>query len=348
VQVSILLCTNISTPLLSNSNLFISQTQYEGGLLMLLKNLNCPIEEYASSYVDEIYADIKAFSEMRYQESCFLNGLVRYFKPKKILEVGVAAGASSCVLLNAIKDDPDAILHSVDWSKEYYREPSKSTGWKAQELFPDCPRWNLHLGVDIAEIIEDRIKGDIDFVLLDTVHAHPAETLSFLSAFPYLSENSVVVLHDVNLFFSNHQPVYATKILFDSVVADKITLNTFENECIHPNIAAFQINGDTKKYIGDVVRSLFFPWVFEEPARILQATEAILETKYCPDVCELYRKSVKQNQIYFSKEQRLLEINSILLILFKTIAKTCLPSFAVVFLKKWWKKWQLRKWRRNK
>jgi predicted O-methyltransferase YrrM len=184
---------------------------------MLLKNLDYPIEEYASSYVDEIYADIKEFSEMAYQESCFLNGLVRYFKPKKILEVGVSAGASTCVLLNAIKDDPDAILHSVDWSEEYYRDPSKGSGWKAQELFPDCPRWNLHLGVDVAEIIEDRIKGDIDFVLLDTVHAHPAETLSFLSVFPYLSKNSVVVLHDVNLFFLQRQPVYATKIL-ESVV----------------------------------------------------------------------------------------------------------------------------------
>jgi hypothetical protein len=139
-----------------------------------------------------------------------------------------------------------------------------------------------------------------------------------------------------------------SQILFDSVVADKITLNTFENECIHPNIAAFQIGEDTKKYIGDVVRSLFFPWAVEEPARILQATEVILKTKYCPDVCELYIKSVKQNQIYFGKKHGLLETKSILLTLLKTIAKICLPYFAVVFLKKWWwEKWQLRKWRRN-
>ena len=34
----------------------------------------------------------------------FLNGLVRKFKPKKLLELGVARGGSSIVLLNAIKD----------------------------------------------------------------------------------------------------------------------------------------------------------------------------------------------------------------------------------------------------
>ena len=33
----------------------------------------------------------------------FLNGIVRKFKPKKILEIGVAEGGSSIVILNAIK-----------------------------------------------------------------------------------------------------------------------------------------------------------------------------------------------------------------------------------------------------
>jgi predicted O-methyltransferase YrrM len=253
-----------------------------------------------TSYVDEIYANIKEFSEMSYDESCFLNGLVRYFKPKKILEVGVAAGTSSCILLNAIKDDPTSMVHSVDWSKEYYKGPSKSSGWKAQELFPDHARWNLHLGFDAAEIIKDRIQGNIDFLLLDTAHVHPAETLTFLSVFPYLAKGAIVVLHDVNLFLNAYYPhpiCYATKLLWDSVVADKITLSVFKNGYVHPNIAAFQISEDTNKYIENLVRSLFFPWSMKVPERILEATGVILKEKYSDEIYQLYLKSIKQNQM---------------------------------------------------
>jgi predicted O-methyltransferase YrrM len=306
---------------------------------LLLKEIDCVIEEYETDCLDAIYADIEKVSEMKYRENCFVNGLVRCFKPQKILEIGVSAGGSSCVLLNAIKDSPGAALHSVDWSKEYYRNLSKTSGWKAQELFPDNPQWTLHLGVDIAEIIEDRIGGGIDFLLLDTAHVHPAETLSFLSAFPYLNKNAVVVLHDVNHFFIRNSRAYATKILWDAVAADKVTLRTFENGYIHPNISAFQVNEDTGKYIRDVVCSLFFPWGTEEPARILQATEVILKTKYPKELYELYVKGVKQNQIYLAPtlEERFLRIRKNL----RETLKMCLPASAVAFIRE--TKWKLRK-----
>ena len=44
----------------------------------------------------------------------FINGLIRYFKPKKILELGVFFGGSSIIILNAIKDIEDSHLFSID------------------------------------------------------------------------------------------------------------------------------------------------------------------------------------------------------------------------------------------
>lgn len=53
-------------------------------------------------------------SEMSEHERRFLNGIIRELKPEKILEVGVSAGRSSVIILNAIKDIEDAKLYSID------------------------------------------------------------------------------------------------------------------------------------------------------------------------------------------------------------------------------------------
>ena len=62
----------------------------------------------------------KTLSEMSYKQRCFLNGVIRQVKPKRILEVGVAGGGSSAIILNAIKDMKDSFLYSIDYSEQYY------------------------------------------------------------------------------------------------------------------------------------------------------------------------------------------------------------------------------------
>ena len=44
----------------------------------------------------------------------FINRLIRKHKPKNCLEIGVARGGSSILILNAIKDLPDSRLVSID------------------------------------------------------------------------------------------------------------------------------------------------------------------------------------------------------------------------------------------
>ncbi|MDR2523791.1 MAG: class I SAM-dependent methyltransferase [Synergistaceae bacterium] len=262
---------------------------------MILKDIKFPIESFAQDVLEKISQEIQTTSEMTVLERKFLNGLLNYFRPRKILEVGVSAGGSSAIILNTIKNNEKAKLFSVDYSMSYYKDSSFDVGWKAKELFPDNQQWILKTGVDAAEVIEE-IGSGIDFVLLDTVHRHPAETLSFISIFPYLSPHCVVVLHDINLFDPDLSEVntayatYATKILFDTITADKI-IPAFDNN-IYPNIGAFQINEDTLKYISDVLRSLYFPWGFQMDKRILNATEIIVKTKYSVEDFELFQKAI--------------------------------------------------------
>ena len=61
--------------------------------------------------------DLNRCSRMWGNQKEFLNGVIRKFRPKKVLEIGVAEGGSSIIILNAIKDIRDAHLFSIDLSK---------------------------------------------------------------------------------------------------------------------------------------------------------------------------------------------------------------------------------------
>ena len=51
---------------------------------------------------------------LKKNEPYFINGIIRKFKPKKCLEIGVARGGSSIIILNALKDINDSFLVSLD------------------------------------------------------------------------------------------------------------------------------------------------------------------------------------------------------------------------------------------
>ena len=59
----------------------------------------------------------KSCSSMWSNQREFLNGLVRKFKPKKIVEVGTSFGGSAIIILNAIDDLKDSKLYSIDLDK---------------------------------------------------------------------------------------------------------------------------------------------------------------------------------------------------------------------------------------
>jgi predicted O-methyltransferase YrrM len=75
------------------------------------------IETHDTFCLDEIKDKIQGQCRMEPSEQYFINGIIRKAKPKKVLEIGVAAGGSSCIILNAIKDDASAHLFSEDYVK---------------------------------------------------------------------------------------------------------------------------------------------------------------------------------------------------------------------------------------
>ena len=80
-----------------------------------------------SQFMKKIKDKVDGFdrTEMSEIDQKFLNGVIRKYKPKKILEIGVSKGGSSAIILNAIQDIEGAKLYSVDVNERCYRIPTK-------------------------------------------------------------------------------------------------------------------------------------------------------------------------------------------------------------------------------
>jgi predicted O-methyltransferase YrrM len=161
--------------------------------------LNYGNEDRARALVRQINARIDGFSEMTEGERVFLTKLILEARPRKILELGVSAGGSSAVLLNAIQGMPDTVFHSIEYSATWWQGTNQPSGFLVSKRFPEWrARWQLHLPGTAAEFMQE-IGDDIDFCLIDTVHLLPGEILDFLMVLPYLAPKATVVIHDTAL-----------------------------------------------------------------------------------------------------------------------------------------------------
>ncbi|MBD5395943.1 MAG: class I SAM-dependent methyltransferase [Lachnospiraceae bacterium] len=248
----------------------------------------------------KVLKDHEIECEMTDSQLAFLCGLIKDKQPKKIVEVGVAHGGTTCVILQCLKEiGITTSLHSVDISKECYRASGKRTGYAVDMAFPELPHeishfW--HLGNALPCYLEE-IGGDIDFLILDTVHSLPGEMLDFLAALPYLSPNAVVVLHDITLNQITYNEFgYATRIVYETAVAEKIIADGVDPDEILPGIGAFQVTNDTIKYIEKCFSSLSITWKYDLPDKDLEQYRTIYRKFYDTALVELFDKTIAINR----------------------------------------------------
>lgn len=81
--------------------------------------------------------DVKKYSEMTDFQQAFLCGLLREKRPKKIVELGVAAGGTTAVILNCLNMIDDSCeMYSLDISEQWYRSADRRTGFLVND-YPD-------------------------------------------------------------------------------------------------------------------------------------------------------------------------------------------------------------------
>lgn len=246
-------------------------------------------------------------TEMSEWELAFLCGLIKQYKPKKIVEIGVAAGGTTAIILNCISLlKMNTEVHSIDLSVQCYRSGKQKTGYLAEEakivLHTDIHH-ELHLGMISPQILKD-IGENIDFLILDTVHSLPGELLDFLACYPFLKKGAIVVLHDILLNQRNKNDSYATKLLFDTVAAEKITGSCNEQTCLTHNIGAFQVTEDTGTYIENVFSALSINWNYMPDNDHLRQYRDFYEGFYDDEKIGMFDTSLELNRALVEKKNK--------------------------------------------
>ena len=229
--------------------------------------------------------------EMSQYDHAFLLWFIDEFKPSKILEVGIAAGGTDALILMYLeKIGLQSVFYSADLNNNVYYDRYKKTGYLADEVYEDLNLaekgiiYRQYLGHTVADCIEEIGEG-IELLIIDTVHSLPGEILDFIACLPFLSDNAIVILHDIRLnHFGINRRAFATKVLFDVVKAEKFYTCDDVDDGRETNIAAFRITDESKKYILDVFSSLTLTWEYIPDDIIWEEYRKIVE-KYYDSVC---------------------------------------------------------------
>lgn len=279
----------------------------------MISQLNCAEMESKNEIIESIDAEFSALIinqipeklvEMSKTEQYFLSGLIRKYKPKKIVEIGVSKGGSSAIILNAIKDISGAKLYSIDKTVNCYSYKGKKTGFIVKEKFPLLTnKWKLYTGGITCDFIE-KIGKNIDFVFIDTVHVCPGELLDIIQLFPYLKQGAIVVLHDIGLYMTNwgdfhgkeKQKFNFSNNLIFSYLKGKKFLPKSEKGRIFYNIGAIELAKDQKEYLFDLFFPLSFHWEYLPQETDLKKIRNFVTKHYDIQFLKMFDEAIKINK----------------------------------------------------
>ena len=224
----------------------------------------------------------------------FLNSLILRYKPEKLCEVGVLAGATSCVMMNAMSQNPDSNLYSVELMPElnvkkveeiksrshnYYNSDRMDIGFIVNDKCPQfLDKYHLYKNGTLLDYIDD-IGSGIDFCFIDTTHKMPGEVFDLLILLPYLKDNAVIMLYDVLLHMNTNDEYQsqcdANSFIFSVLKGKKIIpaigmLKKYNCRDTF-NTGAVLISKPSKAELRDLFNLLLLPWAenygrYREPA----------------------------------------------------------------------------------
>jgi len=245
--------------------------------------------------------------EMSVFESAFLCGLIKEFEPHKIVEVGIAGGGTSAIMMQCVKDlNINTSFYFVDKFEDCYRVKGEKSGFLSliASKYLDMEK-DIH--VLLGESLPNRVNeiGDnIDLVLLDTVHKMPGEILDYLVILPYLSKNAIVCLHDIrnNQYGYSRKEECATSVIFGSAVGKRM-FNYMTDEVRgskYPNIGAFCINEETQLNVENLFYLLNMTWNYLPSNKDIGMYLECYRNIYPKKLVEMFENAVNMNKFNLS------------------------------------------------
>lgn len=238
----------------------------------------------------------KAGWELELNQVYFINGLIRKYKPKNSLEIGVANGGSSILILNAIQDIKNSILISLDLNNQLYSDPTKKTGYRVKEYFPNLiKKWKLYTG-KLPHKFLIQLNMKFDFVFLDTAHSAPGEILNFIEFLPFLNDNAIIVIHDLIWHFYLNVKFYPSNVhLYPAINGDKILL--FKSDGSLDNIGAIFLYNNQKNHYLDYFFLLVTFWEYMPKDNEIKDLRKFIKKYYKNDkYLKIFDFAVSQNK----------------------------------------------------
>jgi predicted O-methyltransferase YrrM len=134
-----------------------------------------------------------------------LNFLVSFFKPKNIIETGVAAGVSSHAILKALENNKIGHLYSSDLPIMRLENPFNIVGALVNEKLKI--NWSLYLKGDLEnlKIIKSKI-NKIDLIHYDSGKRYYERENVFNYLDKFISQNTIIIMDDIqdNSFFYDY------------------------------------------------------------------------------------------------------------------------------------------------
>ena len=248
--------------------------------------------------------ETKIFSSIKYkllESNCslmggnqreFLNGIIRKFKPKKIVELGVNRGGSSIIILNAIKDLKDSKLYSIDLAS------SKRIGECVSKYFHNfLNKWKLYTGNIAVKFIE-KIGKKIDMAFIDTAHFEPGEILDFLMVLPFLKDGALVGFHDIAhqiklAGWNNSRNEWAPYLIFNIIKGEKYLPSG--KGILTKGIGFIKLEKNQLNYIYDYFRALGGQWQYFPEEEHINLMREFIKNYYDNNCLTIFDEAVKFN-----------------------------------------------------
>ena len=241
--------------------------------------------------------------ELSRNQANFINGIIRKYRPKNCLEIGVANGGSSILILNAIKDIQNSFLVSLDLNNQVYYDPTNKTGYRVNKYFPELSKkWTLLTG-DQPHKFLIQLNKTFDFVFLDTAHSAPGELLNFIEILPFLNENAIIVLHDLLWHFSKIKFSPSNIHLYPALYGDKVLLRKIDGS-IDSMGAVFLYNNQENHYLDYFIILLNF-WEYMLKDNEINDLRIFIKNYYKKELfLNIFDTALEKNKIAYKNHQK--------------------------------------------
>jgi predicted O-methyltransferase YrrM len=190
----------------------------------------------------------------------FLTQAIAVLQPQTVVEIGVASGVSSAVILHALDRLPAVeggrLLQSCDIVPSCYFNAEYNTGAAVREMNPHAKsHWLLDTDIDARRLSQEWQPNTVDLTLIDANHYHPWPLLDLLHMTYVAKPRSWVVLHDIDLPRRTKLQVHGAMWLFEAWPFAKI-----QGEGAASNIGAVQLPDQASDLLPMTRALLERPW----------------------------------------------------------------------------------------